>query len=108
MNDGAKICSTIKDLLHRSPVVKHVGQRRAATDQSATSPIGFGLHMKIMMVWILSHDINLFALLKVEEYGHVEGDTPAEQEVVFMNNLNIVASAPHRQCNTNMSGCHDD
>ena len=47
-------------------------------------------------------------LFKVDEYGHVEGDTPAEQEVVFMNNLNIVASAPHRQSNTNMSGCHDD
>ena len=81
--------------------MKRVGQRRAATDQSATSPIGFGQHME----WISSHDSDFF---KVDEYGHVEGDTPAEQEVVFMNNLIIVASAPHRQSNTNMSGCHDD
>ena len=101
MNDGAKTSLTYKDLLHRSPVVKRVGQRRGATDQSATSPTGFEQHMG----WILSHDSDFF---KVDEYGHVEGDTPAEQEVVFMNNLNIVASAPHRQSNTNMSGCHDD
>ena len=58
MNDGAKISLTYKDLLHRSPVVKRVGQRRAAIDQSATSPTGFGHHMKMMMEWIFNHDIN--------------------------------------------------
>ena len=58
--------------------------------------------------WWSGFLIMTLTLFKVDEYGHVEGDTPAEQEVVFMNNLNIVASAPHRQCNTNMSGCHDD
>ena len=41
MNDGSKISPTVKDLLHRSPVVKRVGQRQGATDQSATSPTGF-------------------------------------------------------------------
>ena len=66
--------------------MKRVGQRRDATDQSATSPIGFGQHMEMMMVWIFNHDTDFF---KVDEYGHVEGDTPAEQEVVF----NVVASA---------------
>ena len=36
----------------------------------------------------------ILTLFKVDEYGHVEGDTPAEQEVVFINNpiLNVVAS----------------
>ena len=80
--------------------MKPAGQRLDATGQSITSPIGFGQH---------DHDHDhgddtcegdgddnrdgvdddVDDVFKVDEYGHVEGDTPAEQEVSNNHNIDI-------------------